>query len=72
LRRLCAAVGNHGVLFVSCSATIENPAEHMRTIFGIDQVEVVDQDGSPTGQKVSPFAICFSFEREVPMLALAD
>lgn len=41
------------MLFVSCSATIENPANHMRTIFGVDQVEVIDEDGSPTGQKVA-------------------
>lgn len=27
LRRICAAVGNEDVLFVSCSATIENPAD---------------------------------------------
>lgn len=56
LRRICAAVGNESVVFVSCSATIENPADHMRAIFGVDEVEVVNQDGSPTGQKVWPLA----------------
>ena len=54
LRRICAAVGNDSVVFVSCSATIENQADHMRAIFGVDEVEVVNQDGSPTGQKVGP------------------
>lgn len=27
LRRICAAVGNEEVVFVSCSATIDNPAQ---------------------------------------------
>lgn len=27
LRRICAAVGNSSVQFISCSATIANPAE---------------------------------------------
>ncbi|GAA98907.1 uncharacterized protein L969DRAFT_76721 [Mixia osmundae IAM 14324] len=51
LRRVCAAVGNHRVMFVSCSATVSNPAEHMEAIFGITGVKVVDVDGSPTGRK---------------------
>ncbi|GAA5908045.1 hypothetical protein JCM5296_004364 [Sporobolomyces johnsonii] len=51
LRRICNALGNRQVQFVSCSATIANPARHMQTIFGIDDVVVVDQDGSPCGQK---------------------
>ncbi|GAA5939438.1 hypothetical protein JCM10213_008660 [Rhodosporidiobolus nylandii] len=51
LRRICAAVGNRHVQFVSCSATIANPIEHMRTIFGIDDIVMVDEDGSPCGQK---------------------
>ncbi|GAA5888384.1 hypothetical protein JCM6882_008599 [Rhodosporidiobolus microsporus] len=51
LRRICAAVGNRHVQFVSCSATISNPVEHMRTIFGIDDIVLVDEDGSPCGQK---------------------
>ncbi|GAA5874366.1 hypothetical protein JCM1840_001361 [Sporobolomyces johnsonii] len=51
LRRICNALGNRHVQFVSCSATIANPARHMQTIFGIEDVVVVDQDGSPCGQK---------------------
>ena len=49
LRRLCTALGNKSVQFVSCSATIANPAEHFKTIFGIDDVSLIDFDVSPTG-----------------------
>lgn len=51
LRRVCAAVGNRRVQFISCSATIANPVEHMQTLFGIQDVELVSEDGSPTGRK---------------------
>ncbi|CAF9929641.1 MAG: hypothetical protein HETSPECPRED_007427 [Heterodermia speciosa] len=51
LRRICAAVGNRHVKFVSCSATVANPEEHMKTIFGIDRIKLTDFDGSPSGRK---------------------
>ncbi|EEH04518.1 conserved hypothetical protein [Histoplasma capsulatum G186AR] len=51
LRRICAAVGNRHVRFISCSATVANPEEHMKTIFGIDDVRLTDIDGSPSGRK---------------------
>ncbi|EEQ92202.1 DEAD/DEAH box helicase [Blastomyces dermatitidis ER-3] len=51
LRRICAAVGNRRVKFISCSATVANPVEHMQTIFGIDDVKLTDIDGSPSGRK---------------------
>ncbi|KAK5127812.1 hypothetical protein LTR85_004928 [Meristemomyces frigidus] len=51
LRRICAAVGNNKVKFISCSATVANPQEHMRTLFGIEDVTLVDFDGSPSGRK---------------------
>ncbi|CAK7227820.1 ATP-dependent 3'-5' DNA helicase [Sporothrix bragantina] len=57
LRRVCAALGNHSVRFISCSATVANPREHFETIFGVmdweqDQpVQLVDFDGSPSGRK---------------------
>ena len=51
LRRICAAVGNHRVKFVSCSATVANPEEHMRTIFGVGNIKLIDFDGSPSGRK---------------------
>lgn len=39
--------------FVSCSATIANPLTHMVNIFGLDagQIQVVTEDGAPTGLK---------------------
>ncbi|KAH9818859.1 P-loop containing nucleoside triphosphate hydrolase protein [Melampsora americana] len=43
LRRIC--VGS------SCSATIQNPVEHMKTIFSLSNVQLVSQDGSPSGAK---------------------
>ncbi|KAL8935716.1 MAG: hypothetical protein Q9211_004548, partial [Gyalolechia sp. 1 TL-2023] len=51
LRRICAAVGNRHVKFVSCSATVANPEEHMRTIFGVENIRLTDFDGSPSGRK---------------------
>lgn len=51
LRRVCAAVGNRNVKFISCSATVANPEEHMKSIFGIQDVKLVDFDGSPSGRK---------------------
>ena len=51
LRRICAAVGNRKVKFISCSATVANPEEHMKTIFGLDKVRLTDFDGSPSGRK---------------------
>lgn len=51
LRRICAAIGNRQVKFISCSATIANPEEHMRTIFGIEKIKLTDFDGSPSGRK---------------------
>lgn len=67
LRRVCAAVGNNSVRFVSCSATIANPEEvrlrimrlkhmltlfqHMKKLFGLDSVTLISHDGSPSGSK---------------------
>ncbi|KAK5163267.1 ATP-dependent 3'-5' DNA helicase [Saxophila tyrrhenica] len=51
LRRICAAIGNNKVKFISCSATVANPQEHMRTIFGLEDITLVDFDGSPSGRK---------------------
>ncbi|KAJ5907590.1 hypothetical protein N7495_000272 [Penicillium taxi] len=51
LRRLCFALGNHHIKFISCSATVANPEEHMKSIFGIDDVKLIDFDGSPSGRK---------------------
>ncbi|KAH8923151.1 P-loop containing nucleoside triphosphate hydrolase protein [Atractiella rhizophila] len=51
LRRLCAAVGNRKIKFVACSATVANPITHMQTVFGITDVQSVEEDGSPSGRK---------------------
>ena len=51
LRRICAAVGNRHVKFISCSATVANPEEHMKTIFGVGKIRLTDFDGSPSGRK---------------------
>ncbi|KAI4213531.1 MAG: hypothetical protein LQ351_003755 [Letrouitia transgressa] len=51
LRRICTAVGNRRVKFISCSATVANPEEHMKTIFGVEKVRLTDFDGSPSGRK---------------------
>ena len=51
LRRICAAIGNRHVKFISCSATVANPEEHMRAIFGIGKIRLTDFDGSPSGRK---------------------
>ncbi|KAA8896241.1 putative ATP-dependent RNA helicase [Sphaerosporella brunnea] len=51
LRRICSAVGNNNIRFVSCSATITNPIEHMQNIFGITSVQLTSIDGSPRGRK---------------------
>lgn len=51
LRRICAALGNRHIKFISCSATVANPEEHFKTIFGIEDVRLTDFDGSPSGRK---------------------
>lgn len=51
LRRICAAVGNRHVKFISCSATVANPEDHMKAIFGVQDVRLIDFDGSPSGRK---------------------
>ncbi|KAF2743421.1 P-loop containing nucleoside triphosphate hydrolase protein [Sporormia fimetaria CBS 119925] len=51
LRRICAALGNTDIKFISCSATVANPEQHMKTIFGVEDVKLIDFDGSPSGRK---------------------
>ncbi|KAK1962153.1 DEAD/DEAH box helicase [Colletotrichum sublineola] len=51
LRRVCAAIGNRHIKFISCSATVANPKKHFETIFGIENARLVDFDGSPSGRK---------------------
>lgn len=51
LRRVCAAIGNRHLKFISCSATVANPEDHMKAIFGVDKIRLTDFDGSPSGRK---------------------
>ncbi|KAF8475426.1 P-loop containing nucleoside triphosphate hydrolase protein [Gautieria morchelliformis] len=50
-RRVCSAVGNRRFVFVSCSATINDPRHHAQAIFGLDKFEIVTADGAPYGKK---------------------
>ncbi|MEM7262033.1 MAG: DEAD/DEAH box helicase, partial [Planctomycetota bacterium] len=49
LRRICRHYGSDPI-FIGASATIANPGEHAERLLGVD-VEVVDQDGAPRGEK---------------------
>ena len=53
LRRLLRVAEHYGSRpqFVMCSATLRSAKEHARRLTGRD-VEVVDQDGSPSGERV--------------------
>ncbi|KAJ3186685.1 hypothetical protein HDU85_007505 [Gaertneriomyces sp. JEL0708] len=55
LRRLCHIYHNDSVKFISCSATVGNPGEHMASFFGLPSsvIRVVDQNTSPSGRKIS-------------------
>jgi DEAD/DEAH box helicase domain-containing protein len=49
LRRVCAFHGSHPQ-FICCSATIANPKEHAQRLLEAE-VTLVDDDGSPKGEK---------------------
>lgn len=51
LRRLCAQVGSEPV-FILASATVQDPARLARTLTGITDFVVVDDDGSPRGERL--------------------
>lgn len=53
LRRIAWQLGNDSITFIGCSATIAEPRELLCEITGLDleSVDVVDQDGSPSGAK---------------------
>lgn len=55
LRRLCDYYGNYHYQFISCSATIADPDKHMNAVFGVQNIQLIDQDGAPHGQKVFSF-----------------
>ncbi|KAL0027014.1 hypothetical protein WJX79_008750 [Trebouxia sp. C0005] len=51
LRRLCERCYNSHPSFVVTSATVANPREHVQELLGVEQVEVISEDGSPHGPK---------------------
>ncbi|CAL9737059.1 ATP-dependent helicase Hrq1p [Monosporozyma servazzii] len=52
LLRICLTYYNNlDLRFISCSATLKNPIKHMQDIFGISQVKLIHEDGSPRGPK---------------------
>ena len=51
LRRMCAAYGGEPT-FILASATVGEPAVLARSLTGLGSVEVVDQDGSPRGERL--------------------
>ncbi|MCL6519967.1 MAG: DEAD/DEAH box helicase [Armatimonadetes bacterium] len=53
LRRICRHYGSVPQ-FIACSATIGNPEELMRKLTGV-RTEVIDDDGSPSGEKLFAF-----------------
>ncbi|KAG0531281.1 hypothetical protein BDA96_04G010000 [Sorghum bicolor] len=53
LKRVCADVYGSHPTFISCTATLANPREHVTELAGLegDEVELVQNDGSPCGPK---------------------
>lgn len=50
LLRMCAQVGNHPQI-ICCSATIGNPATHLRALTGAEAVTIIDENGAPGGPR---------------------
>ncbi|QLQ80985.1 hypothetical protein HG537_0E03400 [Torulaspora globosa] len=52
LLRLCRYFyQNDKVQFISCSATLKQPVDHAKRMFGIEDVHLIHEDGSPQGVK---------------------
>lgn len=52
LLRLCEHYyENDTLMCVSCSATLKRPVKHMKDMFGIQDVVLIHEDGSPRGAK---------------------
>ena len=51
VRIACGFYHNESLQFISCSATLKRPIGHMQDIFGIEQVTLIYEDGSPRGAK---------------------
>ncbi len=50
LRRVCALYGSEPQ-FIAASATIANPAQHFAALTGLDDLVLIDDDGSPAGPR---------------------
>ncbi|KAI0525197.1 hypothetical protein KFK09_004589 [Dendrobium nobile] len=51
LRRICLHVHGSNPLFIFCTATSANPREHAMELAGLRSVELIQNDGSPSGAK---------------------
>lgn len=51
LRRLCLQQYNCVPRFIVTSATMADPLAHARLLLGVEQVVLVQQDGSPHGPR---------------------
>ncbi|CAM6036430.1 unnamed protein product [Sphagnum compactum] len=55
LRRLLHHLYGTEPTFIVCSATVANPREHAMELVGLRDVEVIQEDGSPCGEKTFVF-----------------
>ncbi|KAL6629705.1 hypothetical protein ACP70R_029470 [Stipagrostis hirtigluma subsp. patula] len=51
LKRICSDVYGSRPTFIFCTATLANPREHVMELAKLDDVELVQNDGSPCGAK---------------------
>ncbi|CAM6099284.1 unnamed protein product [Calypogeia fissa] len=51
LRRICHYLYGTEPTFIVCSATVANPSDHAQELLGLRKIEVVQNDGSPCGDK---------------------
>ncbi|KAF9587578.1 hypothetical protein IFM89_004036 [Coptis chinensis] len=52
LRRLCAHVYGSDPSFIFCTATSANPREHAMELAGLPTLDLIQNDGSPSGPKL--------------------
>ncbi|XP_039792694.1 uncharacterized ATP-dependent helicase YprA-like [Panicum virgatum] len=51
LKRICSDVYGSHPTFIFCTATSANPCEHVMELANLDEVELIQNDGSPCGSK---------------------
>ncbi|KAJ1291804.1 hypothetical protein BS78_02G344800 [Paspalum vaginatum] len=51
LKRICSNVYGSHPTFIFCTATSANPSEHVMELANLDEVELIQNDGSPCGSK---------------------